>query len=209
MRVSTAPSPPTPPADAHPHDPPRPDAQRQRYLRNLEALYRADPELAGRIGHSDRQRILRGLEVVRLTGIPLSEHWRRHRTVRRYTALIIAPFRERSDLYARIDLRVDAMFSSGFVEEVRHLLTQGVSPRAHAMKAIGYRQVIDLVYGRSGLAQAIEATQRASRHLAKRQLTWLRHLREGDVHWVRPAGGGGVAELIRLWSQHLGESEES
>ncbi len=172
-------------------------------------LERADPALTRRLNPGDRQRILRALEVWRLTGVPLSEHWRRHRTARRYHALIVAPLRERADLYARIDLRVDAMFSSGFVEEVRHLLTQGVSPRAHAMKAIGYRQIVEVVYGKSSLAQAKEATKRASRHLAKRQLTWLRHLRESNLHWVSPAGGGGTAELIRLWGQHLGESEES
>ncbi|NOZ77820.1 MAG: tRNA (adenosine(37)-N6)-dimethylallyltransferase MiaA [Acidobacteria bacterium] len=173
-----------------------------------EELVRVDPDLSGRIDAGDRQRILRALEVWTLSGIPLSEHWRRHEKTRRYNALIVAPLRERNDLYARIDLRVDAMFSSGFVEEVRHLLTQGVSPDAHAMKAIGYRQVVEVVYGTSDLAQAKDSTKRASRHLAKRQLTWLRHLREGDLHWVPPAGGGGVAELIQLWSQHLEESEE-
>jgi tRNA dimethylallyltransferase len=173
-----------------------------------EKLVRVDPDLSGRIDAGDRQRILRALEVWTLSGIPLSEHWRRHEKTRRYNALIVAPLRERADLYARIDLRVDAMFSSGFVEEVRHLLTQGVSPDAHAMKAIGYRQVVEVVYGKSNLAQAKDSTKRASRHLAKRQLTWLRHLREGDLHWVPPAGGGGVAELIQLWSQHLEESED-
>jgi len=177
-----------------------------RLWRRLESV---DPETAGRLQPADRQRILRALEVWELSGVPLSEHWRRHRRPPRYTALIVAPRRERADLYVRIEKRVDLMFSSGFVEEVRGLLEEGVEPESHAMKAIGYREVVGYLSGKCSLAEAVESTKRASRRFAKRQLTWLRHLSEGPVVWVPPLEDGGLEIVARLWSRHIKEGEES
>ncbi len=163
-------------------------------------LAEVDPESARRIARGDRQRILRALEVYELTGSPLSEHWRRQPNRPRYEALLAAPRRDRAELYARIDARVETMFSAGLVEEVRALLRSGVPPDSHAMKAIGYREVVAFLRGEMGLDEARERTRISTRHLAKRQLTWLRHLREGTLHRVAPPERGGCRDLTRLWN---------
>lgn len=168
-------------------------------------LQEIDPAAAERIAAPDRQRILRALEVYELTGEPLTAHWRRQWRQLRYRPVLAAPRRERGDLYARIEARVDMMFSQGLVAEVRGLLSAGVPPGAHAFKAIGYGEVVGYVHGRWDLDTAVARTKHASRLLAKRQLSWLRHLREGRLHWVSPVEAGGTEDLIHLWYRHLEE----
>jgi len=182
------------------------DRDREGLLRRLAA---ADPEAAARIAPADRQRVLRALEVFETTGVPLSSHWRRQRKGPRYRGLLAAPLRPRAELYARIDRRVDTMFSSGLVDEVRCLLASGVPTTAHAFKAIGYREVVGHMEGLWDLSTAVSRAKQASRHLAKRQLSWLRNLAEGPLEVVAPAEEGGAADLLRLWDHHLKEGENA
>ncbi len=168
----------------------------------FDRLAAIDPEAAQRIGRNDRQRILRALEVWELTGEPLTSHWRRHRISPRFDPLFVVPNLNRHELYAKIDARADHLFSSGLVKEVERILASGVPHDAHALKAIGYREVVEMLRGRCDLTTAIENTKQSSRNLAKRQLTWLRRLREGTVHRVAPAGEGGAPAAIGLWHQH-------
>lgn len=170
----------------------------------VRRLHRVDPEAAARIDPRDRQRIVRALEVHELTQVPISEHWKRSRQSPRYRAVIVAPERDRRDLYARIDARVDHMFRSGLEEEVNQLLISGVPRDAHALKAIGYRQVVEMLGGAWDRLTTIARTKQASRRLAKRQLTWLRSLREGALWWIQPADRGGTESLIAAWHQHWG-----
>ena len=165
--------------------------------RLVQRLREVDPVAARRIGPNDRQRVLRALEVFELTGVPLSAHWQEQHKNLQYKALLIAPERSREELYARIDRRVDLMFETGLVEEVDCLLASGVPHDAHALKAIGYRQVLGLHAGRIDLTAAIAEAKRSSRRLAKRQLTWLRN--ETRLHWAPPAEDGGVDRVIGLW----------
>lgn len=165
-------------------------------------LETVDPEAAARIGPTDRQRILRALEVFELSRIPLTEHWRRQHRGGPYRPLMAAPARSRQDLYAKIDGRVDAMFTAGLVAEVQRLLESGLRRDAHALKAIGYREVVRYLDGSWDLGTAKEETKRASRRLAKRQLSWLRNLRESPVHWVPDAADGGAGRVVELWAQH-------
>jgi tRNA dimethylallyltransferase len=173
-----------------------------------DRLRAVDPAAAARIGAGDRQRVLRALEVWELTGVPISEHWRRHQTRLSYRALLAAPHRERRDLYARIDLRVVDMFSRGLEEEVTRILASGVPASAHALKAIGYAQVVQMLAGGGDRPTAIEQTKQASRRLAKRQLTWLRSLREGVLEWVAPVERGGAASVVAKWMGFTGEGSE-
>jgi tRNA dimethylallyltransferase len=175
------------------------DADPESVLCRLQEI---DPEAAHRIGPRDRQRILRALEVFDLTGESLTSHWRRHRSSAHFDALYVAPNLNRQELYAKIDGRADHLFSSGLVKEVEGILASGVPHNAHALKAIGYREVVEMLQGECDVATAIEKTKKASRNFAKRQLTWLRRLREGTVHRVAPAGEGGASAVIGLWHQH-------
>ncbi len=167
----------------------------------FEKLVNLDPEAAALIGPADRQRILRALEVGEVSGEPISAHWRRHQKASRYNALLTAPHRLRPDLYAKIDRRVDTMFAGGLVEEVRRILDSGVPSDSHSLKAIGYREIVNMLSGRIDREEAVERTKRSSRKLAKRQLTWLRG--EGHLHWVPPLENGGADTVCRLWSEFI------
>jgi tRNA dimethylallyltransferase len=175
----------------------------RQYHRDPEGTYSrletVDPVAAAKIGPRDHHRVLRALEVFETTGRPISEHWSEHRRSTHIDPLLVAPERSRPELYAKIELRVDAMFASGFVEEVRRILGSGVPRDAHALKAIGYRQLVDHLEGSCDLETAIRNTKAASRRLAKRQLTWLRGLTEGELHWLPPAEAGGVEATLELW----------
>ena len=174
----------------------------------VERLRAVDPAAAARIAPGDRQRVLRALEVWELTGVPISEHWQRHRSPPRFRALILAPHRERRELYARIDLRVIDMFSRGLEEEVTRILASGVPTSAHALKAIGYAQVVQMLAAGGDRPAAIEQTKQASRRLAKRQLTWLRSLREGAIEWVAPVEQGGAASVVAKWMGFIEKGRE-
>jgi tRNA dimethylallyltransferase len=173
--------------------------ERQTYRRLCEV----DPVAASKIGAGDRQRVLRALEIYEATGSPISAHWQRHNASPKFRPVFAAPKRSRPDLYTKIDTRVDVMFASGLREEVERILASGVPRDVHALKAIGYRQVVDLLDGRCDLESAIADTKTASRRFAKRQLTWLRGLTEGDLRWVPPAESGGSEAVIRFWSEEL------
>ena len=123
----------------------------------FQSLESVDPTAAARIGAADRQRIVRARELFELTGVPISEHWARHRERPKYRHLMAAQQLPRELLYARIARRVERMFSSGLEEEVDRILGSGVPRGAHAMKAIGYRQVVGMLEGRWDRSTAIES----------------------------------------------------
>lgn len=172
-------------------------------------LTEVDPDAARVIGRRDRQRILRALEVFETTGQPISSHWRRHRKSHEYRPLLVAPTRSREELYARIDSRVDSMFEQGLVREVHSLLERGVPAHAHAFKAIGYREVVDMLITGEELGRTIASVKHASRQFAKRQLSWLRRQTGNSLHWVPPAELGGGDHIHHLWHEHIGRSQPS
>jgi tRNA dimethylallyltransferase len=149
----------------------------------LGALYsrleKVDPVAARRIDVNDKMRIVRALEVFELTGRPISELQKESRSQgKRYEYRLAILTRNREELYARIEARVDRMFAEGFVEEVRQLLDMGYSPESHAMKALGYREVVDYVKGKISLKEAQVRVKHVTRRYAKRQLTWFRGMPE-------------------------------
>ncbi len=156
------------------------DAQARGWPALHAELARADPAAAQRIAPGDSQRIQRALEVLRLTGRPLSEQHGRAapRPPFALRAFAVAP-PERTTLHRRIAERLDAMLAAGLVDEVvalrdRHRL----SALAPSMRCVGYRQVWAHLDGRLDRSQLREAALAATRQLAKRQLTWLRSFSE-------------------------------
>ncbi len=165
----------------------------------LEALFReleeVDPAYARKVRSRDRVRIIRALEVYRLTGRPLSEHFLGtasptcgYRVVR--TGLRL----ERQALCRRIEDRVDRMFERGLVDEVRRLLQSGLGESAPPFRALGYRHVLAHLQGRLTLEQARTLTKQDTRRYAKRQMTWFRKM-EG-VAWFSAADGPGLEEYL-------------
>jgi len=145
-----------------------------------QRLVALDPTTAARVAPRDTVRIVRALEVALATGVPLSRWQAEHRFAERpYDTLVIGLARPTAELDARIAVRADAMVAAGFLDEVRALAARGV-----VVDAVGYREMLACVAGRTDLATALAATVRATRRFAKRQRTWFR--REPDVVWHHP-----------------------
>ena len=157
------------------------DAER----RGPEALYqrlkRIDPEAAKKIKPKDLRRIIRALEVYELTGKPISQLQTQFDREPTADAVLVCLNRERNDLYQRIDERVEKMFASGLVDEVKGLLKQGNLSRS-ASQAVGYKEVIGYLQGRHDLAEAELLIKRNTRRLARRQLTWFRSFPQ--IKWL-------------------------
>ncbi len=175
----------------------------------VEALHarlsEVDPEAAGRIHERDPVRIIRALEIHRLTGAPAgtSAHWRESPS--EWATLLVGLTRPRPSLYAALDVRVELMVARGLKEETRALLEAGCSPTLPAMQGIGYRQFVKVIQGDWSEARAVAAMKRDTRQYAKRQWTWF--AREPGIRWVDvEAAGGveGVAEQVEKWAVHEG-----
>lgn len=150
----------------------------------LEELRQVDPEAAERLHPADEKRILRALEVYRETGKTISAHNAETSVLPpRYDAVWIGlQFRDRADMKALIDRRVDKMVEEGLLEEVRQLLQSGLPRDATALQAIGYKEFLGVLDGTATVEEAIAEVKLRSRQYAKRQLTWLR--RNPDIHWI-------------------------
>ena len=145
-----------------------------------QQLQQIDPQTAARLANNDSQRIERALEVFRLTGKPLSQHFAEQETVvsplQLHTLTLIA--QDRSRLHQQINLRFNQMIQNGFLDEVAQLCQKypTLQPDMPSMRCVGYRQVWAHLNGETSLSECIEQGQAATRQLAKRQLTWLRKL---------------------------------
>lgn len=155
-----------------------------------------DPESAERLRPGDTQRILRALEVYRSSGKTLSWWLRQDSGEARIERLMIGLTLPRTILYDRIAVRVRDMVRRGWVYEVAALLKFGTSPSAPAFQAIGYRQMVQHLEGRSTLEAATDEAILATRQYAKRQETWFR--RERDLAWFQgPLPDGAVQFLLQ------------
>ena len=149
-----------------------------------EAMHRRlqeiDPERAAILHSGDKRRIVRALEVYRLTGMTITEHDRQTRALpKRFDAAAIhLNFKNRAALYARIDRRVDMMVEQGLFREVEGLLAAGLSPESTAMQAIGYKEAVRSLQGELRREEAVALIKQASRRYAKRQLTWFNRDKE-------------------------------
>ena len=165
-------------------------------------LARLDPAAAARIGPRDGQRIQRALEVVRLTGRPLSEWQESASPPPPWTFLKLGLWpADRAALHARIDRRLDDMMAAGFLDEVRALHARPtLYPELPSMRAVGYRQLWAHLDGRWDLAEARRRAAAATRQLAKRQLTWMRAEPELlGVEMPDPAAADRLVATVDQW----------
>jgi tRNA dimethylallyltransferase len=144
-------------------------------------LAAVDPVSAARLHPHDVRRIIRALEVWELTGRPISAwqtQWPRSSAVSSRVAEGRCFYLDlpRSQLYARIEARVEKMIAEGLVEEVRALRRLERPLSREAAQALGYKEMLAYLDGRANLTETIQHIQRRSRQFAKRQLSWFRHL---------------------------------
>ena len=167
-------------------------------------LARVDPETAERLAPNDKQRIGRALEVYRMTGRPMSSFHDRKAIKPLIPVLTVGLMpRDRAKLHARIAERFDAMLRSGFLDEVKRLMARpDFDPESPAMRAVGYRQAIDFLSGRMDASAFRKAGFAATRQLAKRQMTWLRGMR--DALLIDSDTNEVLENLINIMKVHLG-----
>lgn len=144
-------------------------------------LMKADEDTAKRLHLNDVRRVIRALEVYRLTGIPFSKQPQLEKESR-FSYRVASLTMDRSLLYARIEKRVDTMVADGLIDEVRGLLESGVPADCQGMKAIGYKEIVPYLRNEATWADTEYLLKLNTRHYAKRQLTWMR--REEEVCWV-------------------------
>lgn len=162
----------------------------------LHAMLRAvDPESADKLHPNDVRRVVRALEIFRLTGKKKSSQ--DDGFVPRFPYLCVAPSYPRDRLYARIDRRVDAMLEAGLVEEVRALLESGVPAGAQCMQGIGYKEVVQYLKNEISHSTMRDIIQKNTRNYAKRQITFFKKI--PNIVWLDARGQdleGQVMELL-------------
>ncbi len=169
----------------------------------IAQLRAVDPQTAERLHPSDRKRIIRAMEVYLETGETITAHNLRTQAIPpRYSPVWFALCdADRAELYKRIDRRVEAMVEGGLAEEIQSLLDSGIPEKATAMQAIGYKEFVDALAGRSSMEEAIALVQQSSRKYAKRQLTWFR--RNPQIHWLVRNTGENNSEILMRARQIL------
>ena len=177
----------------------------------LEALTKLlkeiDPEALDRAQNNPR-RIIRALEVFYETGDTITAHNLRTQSIPpKFDPLWIGlDFDPRKLLYDRIDLRVGIMLEQGLVQEIRDLLDSGIPADCTAMQAIGYKEFVAAMEGHITIEEAADEVRKASRHYAKRQLTWFR--RNKNMHWLTRQEGDGAEEILEKARRLLIETDK-
>jgi tRNA dimethylallyltransferase len=174
--------------------------QRRLKTEGSEALYEEliiiDSPVAQTIHPRNGKRITRALEVYHNTGKRLSELQRkRPASYPSFTALKFGLMRERSQLYQRINERVDQMLREGFVTEVQKILERGYDKNLNSLNTVGYKEVIDYLEGDISLDTCVELIKRNTRRYAKRQLTWFRA--EKDIRWLTLDESEPLSEIAK------------
>jgi tRNA dimethylallyltransferase len=147
----------------------------------FERLNDVDPEAAAKINENDARRIVRALEVYEITKKPISALQKEKKgLLNEYEIHLFGLRRERSDLYNRIEQRVDFMINAGLLAEVQKLLRKKLSKTAYF--CIGVRETEGCLKGEYDLAEAINLIKRNSRRFAKRQMTWFN--KNKDIEWI-------------------------
>lgn len=150
-------------------------------------LEKCDPGAAARLHPNDVRRIVRAIESYRSTGktqAQLAEEDAHNKGD--YDEYLFMPKYPRDELYARIDRRVDSMFKNGLVDEVKQLLSSGVTSGMTSMQAIGYKETVRYLNSEISYDDAVCGVKQASRNYAKRQETWFR--RDGRVRYIEASG---------------------
>ena len=171
-----------------------------------QELQKVDPVSASHIHPHDERRIIRALEVYRLTGVPISHHQQNIFPYRGKVVMIGLRWK-RPALYRIINERVDKMIERGLVEEVQGLMKRGYGEDIPSMQGMGYRQILGYLKGRFSLDEAVQLIKRDTRRLAKRQLTWFK--KEKKIIWLErekyPSPQEAADKIVRILLREVPE----
>lgn len=160
----------------------------------LTELQQCDPVTYDKIDRQNPRRVIRALEVIRLTGKPFSEQRANWKPTSHPNLFGLS--RSSSELSTRINQRVDEMFNKGLVAETEALLKRGLDQNRTAMQAIGYKQVVEHLRGQRSLPETIDLVKIRTRQFAKRQLTWFR--RQMQLQWLNATENPDITRNFTL-----------
>lgn len=146
-----------------------------------DKLRSLDPAAADRIHPNNLKKVIRAIEIIQTTGEGVREFEESFVPTKDYDCILIGLNRDREELYARIDKRVDQLMKAGLVAEIKSLVEKGLTEKDISMKGIGYKEIIACLHGEYDMEEAVRLVKRNTRHYAKRQLTWMK--RYPDMHW--------------------------
>lgn len=165
-----------------------------------DMLVKVDPESAERLHENDVRRVVRAIEIFRLTGVTQTEQSKLDaQREGDYHETIFALDWPRDVLYSRIDRRVDVMLEAGLIEEVKRLMSDA-ERYPTAAQAIGYKEIAAALAGRMSMDDAVSKVKQATRNFAKRQLTWFR--RDERTIWIS-AQNRSIREIAGEMASHL------
>ena len=178
------------PPEVQPNEKLRAELEKEKEEKGIywlhDKLKNLDPAAADKIDARNYRRTIRALEVIQTTGRKFSEQ--RGQGDSPYQLVTIGLSRPRTELYERVDQRIDVMFENGFVDEVRGLLAKGYSPSLPTMSAIGYRECVRVIQGEFTEEQARAEIRRATRVFVRRQANWFKET-DPEIKWF--TGGRG------------------
>ena len=159
-----------------------------------EQLKKVDPESAEKLHVNDVKRVIRALEIYEVSGKKKSEQ--NDELKPRFDYLAVAIDYPREALYKRIDCRVDTMFNSGLIEEVKCLKSVGIDENCQSMQAIGYKEVLEGL--KNGLNESTmrDIIKKNTRHYAKRQITFFKKLK--GIVWIKPEQSNNPNKVLEL-----------
>ena len=167
----------------------------------LHELRERDPVAYEQIDKQNPRRVIRAVEVIRLTGKPFSAQRAEWKTAPDAHVNFFCFSRPAPDLHARINARVDTMFQRGLVAETEELLKHGLAENKNAMQAIGYRQVVEHSRGERSLPETIELVKLRTRQFAKRQLTWFH--RHAHAQWLELPPDGSLETAFQTITEAI------
>jgi tRNA dimethylallyltransferase len=174
--------------------------------RLLEELRRVDPAAAENMLPANTRRIMRGLEVYYITGVPISE-LQKQKPDFHFDPLFVGIEWDRSQLYERINRRVDAMLAAGLVDEVRSIAARGFDRHLNSLQTTGYVEVFDYFDGRFSETAMADAIKQNTRRYAKRQMTWFRP--DSRIRWFPAVGESDFALLAKTIAGYFHENAQS
>ncbi len=172
------------------------EAEMNGYDALYDQLTVIDPGSAEKIHPNNQKRVIRALEIYRMTGKTMTYfNEQSKKDGPQYPFVLFAIDWDRDALYERMDLRVDQMLKNGLLDEVKKLQAMGLTSQHTAMQAIGYKELFGFLEGYDSYDDAVAKIKQKTRNYGKRQLTWFRNM--GGVTWIRPDDVSAVLEMIR------------
>lgn len=166
----------------------------------LDMLREVDPVTAATLHENNQSRVIRALEVYKVTGKTMSQTQEESRTEPSpYEPCMIALDYDREQLYDRINRRVDLMLEMGLIDEAKDFFSKGDLPTA--AQAIGYKELLPYFKGEKELSECIEHLKQETRKYAKRQLTWFR--RDERIHWIRVSDDTGIRKIFENAKKYI------